>query len=292
MDLISQRSQLLTRRQLFGRAAWGIGTCALSSLLGQSASASSVSPENDSFHFASKAKRVIYIFRAGGPAQMETYDYKPRLAGLHGQPLPDSVLGDQRLTTFSNAEKQLSIVAPNYQFAQHGDSGAWVSDLLPHMAGVVDDLCFIKSMHTESVNHDPALTYLMTGLQHPGRPSVGAWTSYGLGTENDDLPAFIVLLQSSQIPDAGTPISSAHWGSGFLPSQHQGVKLRSAADPVLYLHDPPGIDREARRWMLDAGAELNRIQHQAFNDPEINTRIAQYELAYRMQESVRSLFRN
>jgi hypothetical protein len=289
MDPVRQWSQWLTRRHFFGRSAWGIGTCALATLLGRPARAATESVSGGLPHFAARARRVIYIFRAGGPAQMETYDYKPRLAELHGQPVPPSVIGDQRLTQFSASEKQLSVVAPPYRFAQYGESGAWVSELFPHMAGMVDDVCFIKSMHTESVNHDPALTYLMTGLQHPGRPSVGAWTSYGLGTDNQNLPAFAVLLQSSKIPDAGTPVSAVHWGSGFLPSQHQGVKLRAAADPVLYLNNPPGIDREARRWMLDAGVELNRLQYEAVGDPEINTRIAQYELAYRMQTSVPEL---
>jgi len=290
MDPLSQYESLLRRRQFFGRSAWGIGTCALTSLLNGSAHAKTGRHTDVAApHFAPKAKRVIYIFQAGGPPQMETYDYKPQLQEMHGQALPDSVLGEQRLTGFSAMEKQLNIVAPPYRFAQHGVSGAWVCDLLPHMAGVVDELCFVKSLHTEAVNHDPGTTYMMTGVQHPGNPSIGAWLSYGLGSMNDNLPAFVVLLQRSHIPDAVTPISVRHYGSGFLPSRYQGVKFGSGSDPVLFLNNPPGIDAESRRWMLDAGAELNRLQYEAFGDPEINTRIAQYEMAYRMQTSVPEL---
>ncbi len=284
-------SQLMTRRQLFAATAQGVGLAALSSLVGHSAfgGTKDAGSEEGASHFAPAAKRVIYIFQAGGPAQMETYDYKPGLTALHGQALPESVRGGQRLTGFSAMEKSLSIVAPSYNFAQHGQSGAWVSDVLPHMAEVVDELCFIKSLHTEAINHDPGMTFMTTGSQQPGRPSLGGWLSYGLGSENQDLPAFVVLLQPNKIPDAATPVSADHFGSGFLPSAHQGVKFRSGTDPVLYLSNPPGIDAESRRWMLDAGAELNRRQYEAFGDPEITARIAQFELAYRMQSSVPEL---
>ena len=287
MEFSHQWDQLLTRRHFFGRTAWGIGTCAFSSLLRQSASAASRDRETGGPYFAPKAKRVIYIFQTGGPSPFETFDYKPLLADMDGQPVPKSVVGDQRLPV--SPDKQLTIVASPYRFAQYGEGGAWISELFPHMGAVADDLCFINSMNTESINHDPGVTYMMTGLQHPGRPSMGAWASYGLGTENADLPAFVVLLQTSKSFDAGTPVGANQWGSGFLSSRHQGVKMRTAADPVLYLNNPPGIDSEARRWMLDTGAALNRIQLQAFGDPEISTRIAQYELAYRMQTSVPKL---
>ena len=198
-------------------------------------------------------------------------------------------MAEQRLTLFTSGQGKFSVAAPQVGFRRHGHSGAWVSDLLPHLAQTVDEMCIVRSMHTEAVNHDPALTYLLTGAQQPGRPSLGAWLSYGLGSENSDLPAFVVLLTPGLIPDAATPLSARHWGSGFLPSQHQGVKFRAGADPVLYLSNPPGINDATRRSMLDVSARLNRLQFDAFGDPEINTRIAQYEMAYRMQSSVPAL---
>jgi hypothetical protein len=284
-------AQALTRRQFFGRGALGIGGAALASLLNPSSSASGPAPAVHRLlpHFAPRARRVIYIFQAGGPAQMETFDYKPRLAEWHGQDLPPSVRGTQRLTGFTSGQGKYPIVAPPVKFARHGRCGAWVSEFLPHLAGVVDELCFIKSMHTEAINHDPGATYVLTGHQQAGRPSVGAWFSYGLGSENEDLPAFVVLITPGLIADAATPLSARYWGSGFLPSRHQGVKFRAGRDPVLYLSNPPGIDSSTRRSMIDLGALLNRIQHEAFGDPEINTRIAQYEMAYRMQSSVPKL---
>ncbi|MGD9857562.1 MAG: DUF1501 domain-containing protein, partial [Planctomycetaceae bacterium] len=207
----------------------------------------------------------------------------------HGKDLPKSVMGIQRLTGFTKGQASFPVVASSAEFAQRGECGAWVSELLPHLGQVVDELCVIRSMHTEAVNHDPALTLMVTGHQQPGRPSIGSWLSYGLGSENADLPAFVVLLTPGLIPDAATPLSARHWGSGFLPSQHQGVKFRSGADPVLYLNNPPGIDESTRRRMLDVSAQLNRLQYDALGDPEINTRIAQYEMAYRMQSSVPEL---
>jgi len=218
---MNEFERLMVRRQFFGRSACGIGTAALATLLGRTTAGGIDSRHSSPMpHFAPKAKRVIYLFQAGGPAQMETYDYKPRLKEMHGQDLPASVRGDQRLTGFSAMEKQLSIVASPYRFFQRGESGAWVSELLPHLAGVIDELCFIKSMQTEAVNHDPGLTMMVTGSQQPGRPSIGGWMSYGLGSENENLPAFVVLLQPNKIPDAATPVASTHWGSGFLPSRH------------------------------------------------------------------------
>ncbi len=271
----------LTRRSFLEGGAGGIGLAALASLTGCSAHASNGS--------LPRAKRVISIFQAGGPAQMELFDHKPRLRDVHGKALPPSVLGKQRLTGFVAGQKSLPVIASPFSFARHGDCGAWVSELLPHLAKRVDDICFIKSMHTEAINHDPAVTFRLTGSQIPGRPSIGSWLSYGLGNGNHDLPAFVVLVNNSKLPGATTPLSSRHWGSGFLSSAHQGVPLRSGKDPVLFLGDPPGIDRATRRRMLDAGAALNRVRSRVIGDPEIEARISRYELAYRMQSSVPGL---
>lgn len=287
--------QAITRRHFFGRSSAGIGTAALASLLNEGkaqaaeASAAYSTPAMRVVHHPARAKNVIYIFQAGGPSQMDLWDYKPRLKEWHGDDLPKSVMGVQRLTGFTSGQAKFSIAAPTVDFSQHGQSGAWVSNLLPNLAQRVDDMCIINSMHTEAVNHDPALTYLLTGAQQPGRPSLGAWLSYGLGSENAELPAFVVLLTPGAIPDAATPLSARHWGSGFLPSQHQGVKFRGGADPVLYLSNPPGVDAATRRSMLDVTAQLNRQQFDTIGDPEINTRIAQYEMAFRMQSSVPKL---
>ncbi|MGE0378042.1 MAG: DUF1501 domain-containing protein [Planctomycetaceae bacterium] len=292
MPFATQFIETLTRRHFFGRSAAGIGTAALASVLNpqSAAHAASQGPTTlDVVHRPAKTKNVIYIFQAGGPAQMELWDYKPHLREHHGKDLPKSVMGNQRLTGFTKGQASFPVVASSAEFAQRGECGAWVSELLPHLGQVVDELCVIRSMHTEAVNHDPALTLMVTGHQQPGRPSIGSWLSYGLGSENADLPAFVVLLTPGLIPDAATPLSARHWGSGFLPSQHQGVKFRSGADPVLYLNNPPGIDESTRRRMLDVSAQLNRLQYDALGDPEINTRIAQYEMAYRMQSSVPEL---
>lgn len=220
---------------------------------------------------------------------MELYDYKPRLAELHGSELPASVRGDQRLTKFTEGQAKFTVVAAPHKFLQFGQSGTWLSEQLPHLGSVADQLCFIRSMHTEAVNHDPAVTFMLTGAQQPGRPSIGAWLSYGLGTENENLPAFVVLLTPGAIQDASTPLSARHWGSGFLPARHQGVQFRGGRDAVLYLTNPPGIDAAARRDFLDVTAHLNQLQHAKDGDPQIEARIAQYELAFRMQSSVPEL---
>ncbi len=284
MALPLDLAQILTRRQFFGRSATGIGTAALASLIGTDAGASAIK-----FQRPATAKRVIYIFQAGGPAQMELWDYKPKLREWHGEDLPKSVMGNHRLTGFTSAQTSFPVAAPSAGFRRRGKCGAWVSELLPHMSRVVDELCIIRSMHTEAVNHDPALTFMVTGAQQAGRPSLGAWLSYGLGSENSNFPAFVVLLSPGLIPDAATPLSARHWGGGFLPSKHQGVKFRAGADPVLFLSNPPGIDGLTRRQMLDVSRQLNLLQFEAFGDPEINTRIAQFEMAYRMQSSVPEL---
>jgi hypothetical protein len=232
---------------------------------------------------------VVYLFQSGGPSHLELLDYKPKLKKFHGTELPDSIRQGQRLTGMTSGQKSFPIVAPKFEFNQAGKSGAWISSLLPYTAKVIDEICLIRSMHTEAINHDPAITFIQTGSQQPGRPSLGAWLSYGLGSEAEDLPAFIVLISHGTGKDANQGLLERLWGSGFLPSNHQGVKLRSSGDPVLYLSDPPGIDRNLRRSMLDGIAKLNANQFKETGDPEIATRIAQYEMAFRMQTSVPKL---
>ena len=277
------------RREFFHRSAIGLGAAALASLLGRTASGATTGGVLAQPHFAPRAKRVIYLFQHGGPSQLDLFDHKPGLRALHGRELPDSVRGTQRLTGMTSGQKTLPVTSSIFEFAQHGQSGAWVSELMPHTAGVVDDLCFIRSMHTEAINHDPAVTFLQTGAQQPGRPSLGAWASYGLGSENENLPAFVVLLSRGSAARPADPLYARLWGSGFLPSNHQGVAFRSSGDPVLYLSNPPGLDASARREQLDAIGALNRQQLDRQLDPEIATRIAQYEMAYRMQTSVPEL---
>src|SRR5688500_1934393 len=299
MDLHREHQLLLTRRQFFGRTSAGIGTAALASLLnpqlfsGTSAVASSdvrgVGGVLKALHFAPKAKRVIYLFMSGGPSHIDLFDHKPKLRELHGTELPASIRMGQRITGMTSGQKSFPCVAPMFKFAQHGQSGTWVSELLPYTSEIVDHIAVIKSMNTEAINHDPATTYLVTGAQQPGRPSLGAWLSYGLGSENQNLPAFLVMISQGSGNKADQPIFSRLWGSGFLPTQHQGVRLRSGSDPVLYLSNAPGIDPETRRRMLDGVGQLNHLAYKAFGDPEINTRIAQYEMAFRMQTSVPEL---
>lgn len=286
---------LQTRRHFFSRTATGIGTAALASLLDSSNSVSANEPSQQtggvlkSLPFPAKAKRVIYLFMSGAPSQLDTFDYKPKMDAMFDKDLPDSIRQGQRLTTMTSGQKRFPIAPSKFKFAQYGKSGAWVSELLPHTAKIVDDLAFIKTVHTEAINHDPAITYIQTGAQQPGRPSLGAWLSYGLGQENQNLPGFVVLHSTWSAKRDAQAIYSRLWGSGFLPSKHQGVSLRSQGDPVLYLSNPPGVDRKARRTMLDALGQLNQQQFDAVGDPEINTRIAQYEMAYRMQTSVPDL---
>lgn len=286
---------LLTRRQLFGRTATGIGTAALAALLNPEAFAAESKPFVPAPgilphpHFAPKAKRVIYLFQSGAPSHLDLFDQKPQLQKHFGEDLPGSIRMGQRITGMTSGQKTLPVAPSIFKFAQHGKSGAWLSELLPHTASVADELCFIKTVNTEAINHDPAITYIQTGAQQPGRPSIGAWMSYGLGSENRDLPAYIVLISQGTGNTNDQPLFGRLWGSGFLPSVHQGVKLRSTGDPVLYLGNPSGIDAASRRRMLDSVAELNQLAEQSFGDPEINTRIAQYEMAYRMQTSVPEL---
>ncbi len=263
----------------------------LRSALGAAAFASLARAEgNDGIpHFPPTAKRVIYLFQSGAPSQLDLFDYKPKLAGLRATELPDSIRQGQRLTGMTATQASFPVAPPIFQFAQHGKSGAWVSDLMPHTAKVVDDLCFIKSMNTEQINHDPAVTFLQTGFQLAGRPSIGAWLSYGLGSLNKDLPAFVVMISQGSGNAADQPLYDRLWGSGFLPSRYQGVKFRSGADPVLYLSNPDGIDAPMRRRYLDDLAALNDLNLKEYNDPEIATRTAQYEMAFKMQTSVPDL---
>src|SRR5438046_7440073 len=238
-------------------------------------------------HFEPTAKRVIYLFMAGGPSQMELLDYKPSLEKLHQTELPDSVRMGQRITTMTSGQKSLPVVKSIYKFKPYGKSGTWVSELLPHIGSVVDDLCIIKTVNTEAINHDPAITFIQTGFQQPGRPCMGAWLSYGLGTDNKNLPAFIVMISSGKESDQ--PLYTRLWSAGFLPSEYQGVQFRGSGDPVLYLSNPAGVDAETRRRMLDGLPKLTAKQFKTYADPEINTRIAQHEMSFQMQTSVQDL---
>ncbi len=285
----------MTRRQLLSRSRGCVGAAALASLLaadGKLQAARATEHANPGLpglpHFPPTAKRVIYLFMAGGPSHIDMFDYKPALRDIHGTELPDSIRNGQRLTGMSSGQSTFPCVAPMFKFDRYGERGTWVnSDLLPHTASIVDELTIIRTMNTEAINHDPAMTYINTGTQQLGRPSIGSWLSYGLGSPNDDLPAYVTMISVGAKP--GQALFSRLWGSGFLPSKHQGVQFRSGDSPVLYLSNPAGIDRGIRRTMLDGIAALNAQRFDDVGDPEIQTRIAQYEMAYRMQTSVPDL---
>ncbi len=288
----------LSRRQFFTRSATGLSTTALATLLARGtagADSSSVSRGQarpgvlKALHVPAKAKRVIYLVMSGGPSQIDLLDYKPKLKELNATELPASVRMGQRITGMTAGQKSFPCAASIFNFQQYGQSGTWVSELLPHTAAVVDELAIVKTLNTEAINHDPAFTFLQTGSQQPGRPSLGAWLSYGLGSENDNLPTFVVMISQGSGNKTDQPIFSRLWGAGFLPSEHQGVRFRAGADPVLYLSNPAGIDAASRRAMLDGVGELNRLAAESVGDPEIDTRIAQYEMAFRMQSSVPEL---
>jgi hypothetical protein len=296
MNIQDELNAFLTRRQLFGLGAKGIGLAALSSLLKSDGYAQTDAARDAKTggltglpHFAPKVKRVIYLHQSGGPSQLDTFDYKPSLEKLHGTELPDSIRRGQRITGMTSGQSSFPCVKSIFKFAQHGQSGTWVSELLPHTAKIVDDITVIKTMHTDAINHDPAITFIQTGFQQPGRPAMGAWVSYGLGSENQNLPAYIVLLSTAHAINTDQPLFSRLWSSGFLPSNYQGVRLRGGSTPVLYLDNPPGVNQTTRRQMLDAVVKLNKLKSEAYGDPEIETRIAQYEMAYRMQTSVPDL---
>lgn len=292
---IERHGQYLTRRHFFGQATAGLGLPALSMLLGNGWTGAAQPQAKVAAglpglpHFAPKAKRAIYLFMSGAPSQLDMFDYKPKLEPMFDKDLPESIRKGQRLTTMTSKQKRFPLAPSIYKFKQHGKSGAWVSELLPHTAGMVDDLAIIKTMHTEAINHDPAITYICTGSQLPGKPSLGAWLSYGLGSENADLPGFVVLTSSWTGRKEAQALFSRLWGSGFLASRHQGVSFRSKGDPVLFLSNPKGVDKKTRRRMLDGLAALNRRHHAEVLDPEIQDRIAQYEMAFRMQRSVPEL---
>ncbi len=277
----------VNRRHFLGKLSAGIGSVALGSLLipdlfrsaGEESGLQVGLP-----HFAPKAKRIIYLHQNGAPSQLESFDYKPLLNKMAGQDLPESIRNGQRLTGMTSGQSRFPLVGSYFKFAQYGKNGAWISELFPHLASVVDDLCIIKTMHTEAINHDPALTFMQTGAQQGNRPSMGAWLSYGLGSENKNLPAFCVLLSRGR--GNGQGVYSKLWTNGFLDSVHQGVQFSSSEEPVLYLNDPSGLDKEGRRRMLDRLAQLNQLGFEEFGDPEIQTKVQQYEMAYRMQTSV------
>ncbi|MDB5295954.1 MAG: hypothetical protein JWO31_1937 [Phycisphaerales bacterium] len=303
----------MTRRALLGRSAGGIGSAALASLLAPAAfgdpaasggptpppdvvaapTAPPPSPQANGLpglpHFAAKAKRVIYLFQSGGPSQMDLFDPKPGLAKFFDKDLPDSVRRGQRITGMTSGQARLPVAPSVFKFDRHGKGGTWLSELLPHTAGVADDLCVVRSLHTEQINHDPAVTFCQTGFQLAGRPSIGSWVSYGLGSENENLPAFVVMISQGTGNKNDQPLADRQWGSGFVPSRHQGVKLRGQGDPVLYLSNPPGVSPAVRRQTLDDLAALNRHRLDAVGDPEIATRVSQYELAFKMQTSVPDL---
>jgi hypothetical protein len=279
----------ITRKHFLGKLGLGLGSAALGSLLIPDLFNA---PEAASLpvgipHFAPKAKRVIYLFQNGAPSQLESFDYKPLLNKMTGEELPESVRGGQRLTGMTSGQKKFPLIGSHFKFAQHGGSGAWVSEMFPNIAGIVDDICIVRSMHTEAINHDPALTFMQTGAQQGNRPSMGAWLSYGLGSENKNLPAYCVLLSRGR--GNGQGVYSKLWTNGFLDSIHQGVQFSSSEERVLYLKDPQGRDRADSRKMLDNLAQLNDINYKEFGDPEIQTRVQQYEMAFRMQMAMPEL---
>ncbi len=280
---VEKIAQQLTRRHFFGRSSLGLGTVALADLLDVNALGADTAKPALALHPRPRAKRIVYLFMSGGPSQIELFDHKPRLREDNGQELPESVRRGQRLTGMSGNQATLPIAGSIFDFKQYGKSGTWVSDLLPHTANIVDDLCIVKSVFTEAINHDPAITFIQTGSQIAGRPSLGAWLDYGLGSANANLPSFCVLVTKNK---ADQPLYARLWGSGFLPSNHQGVQFRAGSDPVLYLSNPEGITANARRKMLDRINELHQLEMAQRLDPLIEARVAQSEMAFRMQSSV------
>ncbi|MFM2096907.1 MAG: hypothetical protein RIS70_4031 [Planctomycetota bacterium] len=302
MNLYDEIRTNITRRYFFSQGSHAVGWAALSSLIGANLTGANLTGANQSSvkaadaaaevpktHFPGKAKRVIYLHMVGGPPQMDLYDYKPVMDQWYDKDLPESVRMGQRLTTMTSGQARFPIAPSKYKFAQHGKSGMWVCELLPNTAKMVDDLCFIRSMHTEAINHEPAITYIQTGNQVTGRPCLGAWTSYGLGSMNENLPTFVVLVARPTNTEQMQAISARLWSSGYLPGEHAGVSFRSAGDPILYINNPPGVPPHIRRTTLDGLKSLNELNYKQLGDPETHTRIQQYELAYRMQSSVPDL---
>jgi hypothetical protein len=283
-----------TRRDFLTKTSLGLGAASIASLLNPfsifgNGNNSKQIIENSSGgilgqpHFVPRAKRVIYLFQSGGPSHLDLFDYKPTLSKMNGKELPGSVRGEGRLTGMSSGQDSFPVAGSHFSFKQYGHSGAWMSELMPHTSKIVDELCFVKSMYTDAINHDPAITFIQSGSQFPGRPSIGSWLSYGLGSDNENLPSFVVLVTQGQ---TGQPIYARLWGNGFLPSEHQGVQFRAGKNPVLYLSNPPGVEPESRREQLDYLSKLQQMQYDEFEDPDIKARISQYEMAYRMQTSV------
>lgn len=293
MDPFKEHQQNLTRRLFFNRSGISLGSAALAWMLRNEKAQSKSTDDTtqtqtvhtDIPHFKPRAKRIIYLFQSGAPSQMDLFDFKPTLQGRRATELPDSIRRGQRLTGMTSKQDSFPVAPTLFQFKQHGQSGNWISELMPHLGEVADQLCFIKSMHTEAINHDPAITFFQTGAQLAGRPSMGSWISYGMGSANSDLPTFVAMVSGS----GGQPLYDRLWGSGFLPTRYQGTKFRSVGDPVLFLANPPGINQDVRRHFLDYLTELNQLKLQQVGDPEISTRIAQYEMAFRMQTSVPEL---
>jgi hypothetical protein len=285
-DLMRAQTEPHNRRAFLAELGGGLGIAALAELFEKDPC---IANSAESTHFPARAKRIIYLFQSGAPSQIDLFDHKPKLKDLFARELPDSVRRGQRLTGMTATQDSFPVAPSKFAFARHGKCRAWVSELLPNTAKVVDDLCFIKSLHTEAINHDPAITFIQTGAQLAGRPSMGAWLAYGLGSESRDLPAFVVLVSQGSGNPADQPLYDRLWGSGFLPSRFQGVKFRSQGDPVLFLSNPEGVSSESRRKLLDDLAKLNQLKQLETGDPEIATRIAQYELAFRMQTSVPEL---
>ena len=292
MPLPGQVTAEITRRAFFERGAQGLGAIALATLLARDSDAADSRRAGglpNLPHHSPRAKHVIYLLQNGGPPHLDTFDYKPQMEEFRGKDLPESVHKNQRLSTMTAGQKSKLVLPAFTGFKQYGQCGAWVCDFFPHVASVADELCFIKSMHTTQVNHAPAITFFLTGAELPGRPSMGAWTTYGLGSESQDLPGFVVMTSRDKEASCGQIFYDFYWGSGFLPTKYQGVKFRGAGEPVLYLSNPPGISREVRRGLLDDLRTLNEQKLAAVGDPEIATRIAQYEMAYQMQSSVPEL---
>lgn len=285
MDPLEVPVEEITRRRFFRLSTAGAGAAALGSLLSRDLAAQQAPLP----HFLPKAKRLIYLFMNGGASQLDLYDYKPKLEEMFDKDLPPSIIGGQRLTTMTSGQSRFPVAPSKFKFKQHGQSGAWISELLPNVAKMADHLSFIKSVHTEAINHDPAVTYICTGAQIPGKASLGSWLSYGLGSGNDNLPSFIVMTPSWSAKREAQALYNRLWGPGFLPTRHQGVWFRLKGDPVLYLSDPPGVSRESRRQMLEAVVRMNAREHDLLGDPETLGRIAQYEMAFRMQDSVPEL---
>ncbi len=281
----------LTRRHFFGLASTGIGTAALASLMEPTAFADAATDGGQLGlpHFAPKAKRVIFLHQSGGPSQIDLFDYKPVLKKHQATELPSSIRMGQRITGMTSGQNSLPVASSIFNFKQYGQSGTWLSELIPHHGKIVDDIAIIKTVNTDAINHDPAITFIQTGFMQPGRPSMGSWVSYGLGSENHDLPAFVVLISQSSALNTDQPLFSRLWSAGFLASKYQGVNFRSGSDPVLFLSDPAGIDKPTRRRMLDTVKALNEIREQSYGDPEIEARISQYEMAFKMQTSVPEL---